>query len=378
MAISIIFFIISLILFSRAFNSLTLALLISSLLLSLTPLSDSNLQIPLIIVSILLGLINKTFLLIRNRFLIFLFIITISLFILPFSFDFNPINTLGKIAKIIAISLPIALRVNTENINPNYNSVFQSFIILCICGITFWFTPNKLDSGFMGSYRLASISSDPNYSAIVLISVLFISKLLNIKMNKKQLLSFFILIALTQSVSSILVGIVIYFFCRVILRHYNLSFFFLFLIVSFYIALIFYASNNNTFSANDGWQENYVAMKLNSLYFRMRAQFMGAEMLSLDPFRLFYGYGSGKSLIFFDRVMHNSYMQILFDHGIIFLIIIMFYFNFLIKNSLLYIVFLYLQLMSFMFDSYFMGILSFTYVLFYSLYLPNKKSADHV
>ena len=366
MTSSIIFYFSCIFLLYRCLKNIPISLLISSLLISLTPIAEYNIQIILILLSILLGVIDKTFYFSRSRLIIFGVFLIVSYVIISFSFDFEILYVLGKLGKVIAISLPITLSINWKKSLPDYdiNKFFNALIIISFLGMLLWFSSDKLDSGILGTYRIPSISSDPNYSAIILISFLFTAKILEIKLKKATLYAILIIILLTQSVSSISCALIIYFSYGFIYKKNNLLFFLLFFSIVIYIIGVFKISRLDIISTNSDWQENYLAMKLNSLYFRMRAQFMGAEMIYSDPSRLLYGFGSGKSLIFFDRVMHNSYMQILFDHGIIFLLSIFVFFNSLLKNNKIYIVIFYLQIMSFMFDSYFMGLIPLFFISF--------------
>ncbi|MCG3461379.1 hypothetical protein L7G72_05810 [Xenorhabdus bovienii] len=82
-----------------------------------------------------------------------------------------------------------------------------------------------------------------------------------------------------------------------------------------------------------------------------------------DPIHILYGFGSHTSFELFGKVMHNSYLQTFFDHGVILLISIYLYINIISKNYIFYLVIFYLQIMNFLFDNYFMGIVSLFFIL---------------
>ncbi|HEM8846785.1 TPA: hypothetical protein U2R10_003841 [Proteus mirabilis] len=86
-------------------------------------------------------------------------------------------------------------------------------------------------------------------------------------------------------------------------------------------------------------------------------------MMLADPIHILYGFGSHTSVEMFGKVMHNAYLQTFFDHGIILLISMFLYINLICKKYNFYSIIFYLQIMNFLFDNYFMGIISLFFIL---------------
>ncbi|MBS9436684.1 hypothetical protein EAE91_05670 [Photorhabdus noenieputensis] len=369
---SIIFFITSIIILSVGLNSFTKSLLASSILLALTPLGELNVHIPLILLSILLCLLNKDFTISKNRLLYFILFISLSIIIFFFSFYIDIIKTIGKWAKTIALMFPLTFISNNKiKKEINIQILFKSILLLSIIGTFIWIFNRQYHSGIEGTYRLSGLALDPNYTAILLISFLFLIKLLNYKLTNTVLILTYILILTTQAVSSIVIAIILYIIIYKLPIPYlkkNRSLFRLlvFLILgnlfsTYEISQIFHI---NLF--ND-WQNNYLSMKLNSMFIRLNSQIGGIKMLVAEPSRLLYGFGSHVSFKLFGKVMHHAYLQTIFDHGIIFLAMLFFYINTALKKYPVYPLFFYLQIMNFLFDTYFMGIVTFMYIIYISI-----------
>ncbi|WP_272577885.1 MULTISPECIES: hypothetical protein [Providencia] len=369
--LSVVYYIIAIFLFYKTFNSISSSLVISSLLLNITPIATSNIQIPLILLSMLLCLVNKQFSLSPKRLIYFISVIVLSYMILILSFNMSLIHILGKLGKIASITFPLVMLKKTYS---TYNSkmLWISIITLSIIGMFFWFNAEQLNSGIFNTYRLPNLSLDPNYSAIILLSFLMIKKINNIHMSSTAAVFVFILIILTQATSSMFLALIFFIFFDYIKNKSTSLFLVLFLTILIYLLFILSLSDNDSIIAIEDWQDNYISMKINSLMFRLNAQILGAQMLIHEPMHFLYGFGSGLSIELFGRVMHNSYMQILFDHGIIFLLLMFLYFNLILKKMNVYIVAIYCQLMSFMFDSYFMGIITIIYVFY--LLTSNRRT----
>ncbi|MQL49784.1 hypothetical protein GEA64_18290 [Photorhabdus khanii] len=369
---SIIFFITSIIILTVGLNSFTKSLLASSILLALTPLGELNVHIPLILLSILLCLLNKDFIISRNRLFYFILLISLSIIVFFFSFYLEIIKTMGKWAKTIALMFPLVLMSNNKTKKEiNIQVLFKSILLLSIVGAFIWIFSRQYHSGIEDTYRLSGLALDPNYTAILLISFLFLIKSLNYKLTNTSLILTYILILITQAVSAIIIAIILYIIIYKLPVTYfkkNSNLFRLLVLLvlgnlfsTYEISQIFHIDMFNN------WQDNYLLMKLNSIFVRLNSQIGGIKMLVAEPSRLLYGFGSDVSFKIFGRVMHHAYLQTIFDHGVIFLVILFLYINKVLKKYPVYPLFFYLQIMNFLFDTYFMGIVTLMYVVYISI-----------
>lgn len=74
-----------------------------------------------------------------------------------------------------------------------------------------------------------------------------------------------------------------------------------------------------------------VAFKLISLMQRLNAQFQAIDMIKLD-FRFLEGFGSGRNLELTGKALHNSFLQMIFSHGIFFYFISLLILTFAIRK----------------------------------------------
>ena len=81
------------------------------------------------------------------------------------------------------------------------------------------------------------------------------------------------------------------------------------------------------------------------------------------PYHFIYGFGSRTTFELFGKVMHNAYLQTLFDHGLSLLVSIYLFINIIGKKYFFYPAIFYLQIMNFLFDNYFMGLVTLFYIL---------------
>uniref|UniRef100_UPI001F23B438 hypothetical protein n=1 Tax=Vibrio sp. V23_P3S9T160 TaxID=1938675 RepID=UPI001F23B438 len=126
----------------------------------------------------------------------------------------------------------------------------------------------------------------------------------------------FICIIATQSVTAITFMFILIFwgylgFNSKILK--KISIISLILIVFSYVYIIHLGPSVDIKS---GWETSAIDRKLNSFIFRVQPQINAMEMISTSE-RYYSGFGSGQSLVYFSRPFHNSYMQLIFDHGYI-------------------------------------------------------------
>ena len=108
----------------------------------------------------------------------------------------------------------------------------------------------------------------------------------------------------------------------------------------------------------EDWQQNFVSMKLNSIFFRFGSILRGHSLIMQDWTSLYFGFGSGRSEELIGRVMHNSVAQTLFDHGIIGLLGVLMLLAYFFKHTEVKALFLSMVLFSLLFDPFWSYIFS--------------------
>ncbi|WP_086954914.1 hypothetical protein [Xenorhabdus innexi] len=282
------------------------------------------------------------------------------------SFDYNIYNTIGKLLKIFVFLLPFSLIYN-KSFTINLYKLMSTFAIISILFSLLWLSVRIYDGGFLFDIRISGLVLDPNYSVIVICSVFLLTYTLKKPLSKIKLttISLVSILILTQSISSLVIFLFIMLsvvtFKR--LRRNNLLYLTLTFLVIIYIIVIFYIANNVHLTMLSDWNTNYISLKINSLLVRLYSQIEGIKIILHDPIHILYGFGSHASVELFGKVMHSAYLQTLFDHGIFLLISIYLYINIISKKHIFYLVIFYLQIMNFLFDNYFMGVVSIFFIL---------------
>lgn len=346
-------------------KSLGVSLLIASYFLSLTPLGETNIHIPVILISILFCLYNKLFILNTRRLYFLLALLLINAAPIFLSFNFDLYKTIGKSLKIFVLLFPLCFIYTGRNFI-NFSKLKNSLAITSLVFSFLWLTVRIYDGGFLYDIRISGIVLDPNYSVIVLCSIFMLTFVYKpaVKFNISTLILITIVI-LTQSISSLLIFLLLFFILKIYKKPLknNFLFYLLLLLVIFDITIVLYISNNTHLTMLPDWNTSYISLKINSLLVRLYSQIEGMKMMLADPIHFLYGFGSHTSVEMFGKVMHNAYLQTFFDHGIILLISMFLYINIICKKYNFYIIILYLQIMNFLFDNYFMGIISLFFIL---------------
>ncbi|PHM38546.1 membrane hypothetical protein [Xenorhabdus innexi] len=347
-------------------KSVGISYLISSYFLSLTPIGETNIHIIIILVSILFCLYKRIFILSKKSFFILFAILITNMAPIFLSFDYNIYNTIGKLLKIFVFLLPFSLIYN-KSFTINLYKLMSTFAIISILFSLLWLSVRIYDGGFLFDIRISGLVLDPNYSVIVICSVFLLTYTLKKPLSKIKLttISLVSILILTQSISSLVIFLFIMLsvvtFKR--LRRNNLLYLTLTFLVIIYIIVIFYIANNVHLTMLSDWNTNYISLKINSLLVRLYSQIEGIKIILHDPIHILYGFGSHASVELFGKVMHSAYLQTLFDHGIFLLISIYLYINIISKKHIFYLVIFYLQIMNFLFDNYFMGVVSIFFIL---------------
>lgn len=365
MLISVILFLFIYFSFSLAINSSIISLLIASFFLCLTPMGETNIDIIIILIFLVSCLYKKTFLINKNRFVFLLLIIAINIIPISISFNNDIYKALGKALKIFIFLLPFTFS-SIKSIEINYNLLIKTMFFLTVLFSFLWLFENIYDGGYLFNFRLSGIVLDPNYSATVICALLILLYIYraDFSINKTYVLLLILFLFLSQSVSSVFIFIFIFYLLKksFIFNKNNFLFFILTLLVVFNVLGVLYFSHEIHLTMLSDWNDNYISLKINSLLIRLHSQIEGMKLMIAEPLHFIYGFGSRTSFELFGKVMHNAYLQTLFDHGIILIISIYLFINFISKKYFFYPAIFYLQIMNFLFDNYFMGLVTLFYI----------------
>ncbi|WEE24629.1 hypothetical protein [Aeromonas hydrophila] len=147
-----------------------------------------------------------------------------------------------------------------------------------------------------------------------------------------------------------------------------------FLVGLAYIVFIFYLHSFFEIKIADNYETSVTSLKLNSLLFRLMPQFSVIELMIKQPSLFLTGYGSGHVAELFGRVLHNFYLQLLFDNGAIFWVVVLLaigYF-FAVAKCNVYLTFTIL-ITNYLFDNVYMFV--FTFFIFLCLLWNNVNAS---
>nr|AFV94420.1 O-antigen polymerase [Providencia alcalifaciens] len=366
MLISALLFFLVYLLFSLAIKPTSISLLIASFFLCLTPVGETNFEIVIILVSLIFCLYRKTFLINKKRFLILLLIISINIPPILVSFDYDLYKALGKSLKIFVFLLPFTFS-SIRLVKINFDLLIKSMLFLSFLFSFLWLFERVYDGGYLFDIRLSGIVLDPNYS-VTIICALFILLYLyrsDVSINRTYIFLLFLFLFLSQSVSSIILFIALFLLLKktIIFRKNGFLFFILTLLVILNILCVMYFSHKIHLTMLSDWNDSYISLKINSLLVRLYSQIEGIRLMIDKPYHFIYGFGSRTTFELFGKVMHNAYLQTLFDHGLSLLVSIYLFINIIGKKYFFYPAIFYLQIMNFLFDNYFMGLVTLFYIL---------------
>jgi hypothetical protein len=186
------------------------------------------------------------------------------------------------------------------------------FIALCLLSTPlFYFSLIEVDYGINFTPRFSGIFMDANYFAYFCLVLYVVTSKVAYRVSRGARVILLLFIFLSQSFSGLFLLFLYKATITNILSRYKKILFF-----TPFIFLFLVVNTLGNLTVFDNWQENFFAMKANSALFRFFSVFKGYQLLIEDNFRLFFGFGSGLSDVLIGRVMHNSIIQVFFDHGL--------------------------------------------------------------
>ncbi|HCG9120973.1 hypothetical protein NOK72_25025 [Vibrio parahaemolyticus] len=266
-----------------------------------------------------------------------------------------------KAVKVFAIFLPLFFINDSSRFD--VLSIIKSFVIITpFFGVIYlWIV--GWDNGIYNTIRFSGFLNDSNYFALT--SLLFLMYLDFSELKSTRYKAALVLFIFASQSFSIIILLVLY----VVLNSfkdikYN-AYFWSFAIAISYILLMFYLSAMLDLKPNDDYQTSAVSYKLNSIIFRLMAQLSAVSMMIDDTSIILFGYGGGKSIEVFGKVLHNSYMQMLFDNGVFLLFLVIFSISYFAKRLMIpFSVLIVLLFVNLIFDAVFMFYITFFFMCF--------------
>lgn len=358
-------------------NNFSQSFFLVSILSSLTILGDINVNLVLIFLSMIILLINRSMVLKKND-LIFISVFFVCMFficLLPSFEGITIIHALGKWIKVLCVFFPM-LFINKlkDGINPRTFSI--SFCISSLIFGVFYAVFIGLKVGIYNIPRFNGFFTDANYFSLVCV-VFYIINDSYCKINRSNLSQVFLLILILMAQSFSVISFLFLYYIKVFLfgkedKKYYINQYLPLILCMLYYLFVFNYYYYGDVSLRADYMDNMVSYKLNSVLMRVKAQFGAIEMILNHNILYLTGYGSGTSVALFGRVTHNAYLQMLFDNGIIFVVIVLTTLGNILKKieAPIYIVFL-LLITNYLFDNIFMFL--FTFFIAYYLCVKNTK-----
>ncbi|MFG0888081.1 hypothetical protein [Vibrio sp. CJQ_6] len=266
-----------------------------------------------------------------------------------------------KAVKVFAIFLPLFFINNNSRFD--VFSIIKSFVITTpFVGVVYlWIV--GWDSGIYNTIRFSGFLNDSNYFALT--SLLFLMYLDFSELKSTRYKTALVLFIFASQSFSIITLLVLYAVLNSFKDIKYNAYFWSFAIAIIYIFLMFYLSAVLDLKPNDDYQTNAVSYKLNSIIFRLMAQLSAVSMMIEDASIIIFGYGGGKSIEIFGKVLHNSYMQMLFDNGILLLFLVLFSISYFAKRLMIpFSVLIVLLFVNLIFDAVFMFFITFFFICF--------------
>lgn len=354
-----------------------IAFLLSSVLSSMTIIGSLNINVLLILISTLLLLMFSRWKLSFSR-ILFLAIIAAMLLgasILSFYSGVELSSALGKWLKTLIVFLPLTIIKSCSQPNQftaihiPFTKAFLLFSYLLVVPYSIFV---DVDYGVVNLPRFSGFFYDSNYMAAICFCLLYlfisVQRTNNNVENKYLIRVLIFTIILTQSFTFIAFTFGLIFFKRI--KHHDgwrgerVQFALPFLVGLAYIAFIFYLHSFFEIEIADNYETSVTSLKLNSLFFRLMPQFSVIELMVKQPSLFLTGYGSGHVAELFGRVLHNFYLQLLFDNGAIFLVVVLLaigYF-FVVAKCSIYLTFTIL-ITNYLFDNVYMFVFTFVIIL---------------
>ncbi|WP_368153604.1 hypothetical protein [Aeromonas sp. s9] len=357
-------------------NDIGLSALTSSFLSSMTVLGSLNINVVLIFLSFIILFLSGRLVLNERKIIFFyLFAILIMVFTLLSSMNNATMwQALGKWLKVILVFFPFIFNLNLERCRFNVRDVAVSFITSSLILGFFYFFLIGSASGLYGIPRFSGYFYDANYFALVCVVILwflFFEKVLKAR-SYLFVTSFVVfMIFLSQSFTAVTSMCMLMLYLKV--KNGNINYFrcyhtklnYTYLILAFfYPTFLFITYHTLDIQLLPDYETNMVSFKINSLLMRIKAQISIFDIFSHDYTYFLAGYGSGNSVALFGRVLHNAYLQMLFDNGVFFFVTIVLLVSFYINLvGLTFPMVLFLACTNYLFDNIFMYLMSFVILL---------------
>ncbi|MDX7699937.1 hypothetical protein [Aeromonas caviae] len=357
-------------------NDIGLSALTSSFLSSMTVLGSLNINVVLIFLSFIILFLSGR-LVLNERKIIFFYLFAILIMVLTLLSSMNNATmwqALGKWLKVILVFFPFIFNLNLERCRFNVRDVAVSFITSSLILGFFYFFLIGSASGLYGIPRFSGYFYDANYFALVCVVILwflFFEKVLKAR-SYLFVTSFVVfMIFLSQSFTAVTSMCMLMLYLKV--KNGNINYFrcchtklnYTYLILAFfYPTFLFITYHTLDIQLLPDYETNMVSFKINSLLMRIKAQISIFDIFSHDYTYFLAGYGSGNSVALFGRVLHNAYLQMLFDNGVFFFVTIVLLVSFYINLvGLTFPMVLFLACTNYLFDNIFMYLMSFVILL---------------
>ncbi|CAK1950513.1 hypothetical protein [Vibrio crassostreae] len=275
----------------------------------------------------------------------------------------TPLGAIAKGIKTIVIFLPLFLLPKKNDFKLRISVIAFIFVSVVLGPVNMIFV--GFDYGVASIPRFSGFFNDANYFALTcLLFYIAIRVQVSPSENRyiKKLLIFLIVLSQSFTVNTLLILYLLFGTSFKENKKTLLPFIFCF---GYYLIFILLYNNFN-FVLFDDYETNSISYKLNSIIFRLNAQFLGMAMMIADPSIFITGYGSGFSVQLFGKVMHNAYMQMLFDNGIFFSVIVILIVSFFVKKfDPPKFVLLVVLFCSVLFDTIYMLVFTFSLLYFF-------------
>lgn len=350
-------------------------MIFSCFLLTLTLFGRLNVNMLLLVLVVGLFLLYGTVILTRGgvfRSTLF-FIFSIVFCGLSITNEATVLEAFFKAVKVFAIFLPLFF-IN-DNSRFDIFSVIKSFVIITpfLGAIYLWFV--GWDEGVYNTIRFSGFLNDSNYFALT--SLLFLIYLDFSEIKSTRYKSALVLFVFASQSFSVIILLVLYLIFKPFKDIKYNAYVWSFAIAISYIILIFFLSAMLDLKPNDDYQTNAISYKLNSIIFRLMAQLSAVSMMIDDNSIMLFGYGGGKSIEVFGKVLHNSYMQMLFDNGVFLLFLVMFAISYFANRLMIpFSVFIVLLIVNIIFDAIFMFYITFFFMCFSRRNVVNGQYAN--
>lgn len=280
----------------------------------------------------------------------------------------TPLSAIAKGIKTVVIFLPLFLLPKKVDFKLRVSVVSFIFVSIVLGPVNMIFV--GFDYGVASIPRFSGFFNDANYFALTCLLFYIAIRIQGFSSGDgyiKKILIFLIVLSQSFTINTLLILYLLFGTYFKENKKTLLPFVFCFGYYLIFILIYF----NFDFVLFDDYETNPVSYKLNSIIFRLNSQFSGMAMMMADPSIFITGYGSGFSVQLFGKVMHNAYMQMLFDNGMFFAVIVMSIVSFFVKKfDPPKFVLLVVLFCSVLFDTIYM--LVFTFSLLYFL-----KSESH-